>query len=258
MELVAQDALLVVQLALLARVHDGLSASPRAVGSERALHLLPLHAREGVLLSEHRLHALLGEREDRLEVLGVEVVLERKHLVRLLGDEGHVLWRKEERVDDRLYGRERRVRVGRGIARDRNIRRASLLLPVGKRVLVLFGRRERGEIGLLRGDIGKSLLLRLAGGEERIEVNVLRLEEIYRRENLGGADAAVMVGVHELEHAKVKPDARGRHRKRDPLLAVEFRERGDIGTARKRNLLHSSGPEPFPAVAHFNSPWMMT
>ena len=253
-EPVAKDALLVVQLALLARVHDGLRGDPCAVGRERALHLLPLHAREGVLLSEHGLHALLRERENRLEVLRIKMVLERKNLVSLLRDERHVLRRKEESVNNRLDRRESRVRVGRGIARDRDIRRASLLLPVGKRVLVLFGRRERGEVGLLGRNVSERLLLGLAGGEEGIEVDVLRLKEVYRRENFGRADASVMVGIHQLKHAKVEPDASRRHRKRNPLLAVEFREGGDIGTARKRNLLHSSGPEPFPAVAHFNSP----
>ena len=231
MEPVAQDALLVVQLALLARVHDGLRASPRAVGSERALHLLPLHAREGVLLSEHRLHALLGEREDRLEVLGVEVVLERKHLVRLLGDEGHVLGREEECVDDRLYSRERRVRVCRSIARNGDFGRLALRLPVCERLLVGVGGSERGEVGLLRSDVRERLLLGLAGGEEGVEVDVLRLEEIYSREDLWRADASVVVGVHQLEHAKVEADARSRHRKRDPLLAVELRESGDVGAA---------------------------
>ena len=258
MQLVAQDALLVVKLALLPGVHHRLRRSPRAVRPERALHLLPLHAREGVLLSEHGLYALLGERENRLKVLRIEMVLEREHLVRLFGDEGHVLGREEERVDDRLNGRERRVRVGRSIARNGDFGRLALRLPVGERLLVGIRRSKRGEIGLFRRDVRERLLLGLAGGEERVEVDVLRLEEIYRREDLGRADASVVVGVHQLEHAKVEADARSRHRKRDPLLAVEFRESGDIGAARKRNLLHSSGPEPFPAVAHFNSPWIMT
>ena len=191
-------------------------------------------------------------------MLGVEVVLERKHLVRLLGDEGHVLGREEERVDDRLYGRERRVRVGRGIARNGDFGCLALRLPVCERLLVGVGGSERGEVGLLRSDVRERLLLCLAGGEEGVEVDVLRLEEIYRREDLWRADASVVVGVHQLEHAKVEADASSRHRKRDPLLAVELRESGDICAALKRNLLHSSGPEPFPAVAHFDSPVVMT
>ena len=257
-QLVAQDALLVVKLALLPGVHHRLRSSPRAVRPERALNLLPFEARKHVLLAKHWLYTLLRKRENRLEVLRVEMVLERQLLVGIFGDERHVLRREEERVNDRLNGSERRVSVGCCIAGDCDFGRLALRLPVGKRLLVVGGRLERREIGLLSRNVRERLLLGLTSGEEGIKIDVLRLEEVYRRENFGGADASIVVSIHQLEHAKVEPDASRRHRKRNPLLAVKFRKGGDIGTARERDLLHPSGPEPFPAVAHFNSPWIMT
>ena len=91
---------------------------------------------------------------------------------------------------------------------------------------------------------------KLAPGEEIVEVNVARLEELDRGEHFGRTDASVVIYIHQLESTGVEPDAFDRHRDSGPELAVGFGERGDIGAAGKGDLVQTTSAEVFEFVGH--------
>ena len=67
-------------------------------------------------------------------------------------------------------------------------------------------------------------------------------------DDLRRADAAIVVGVQQIEGLRVELEAVRRAAQRHPELLVEVLERGQVGVFLQRHLVHAAGPEEFPPV----------
>ena len=247
-ELVAEDALLLYEGVLQPRVGDRLGSRPCAVRRERGLHLLPACAVDGVDVAQHGLHALLGERRDRVGVAGVDAGLKRKGLLRLLYHKRCVLGGDEVLLDDGLHRRERGVGVGGRGAERQNLLRLPGLLPGCDRLLVVFARLGLRQVRLAGEDVFERRLVRVGRRKQGVEVYAFRLQELDRRDDLRRADASVAVCVHEFKHPAVEPHGLDGHGDRQPVLLVERRQICDVLAVLEFDLGHATGPEPTPVV----------
>ena len=148
------------------------------------------------------------------------MVPERQRLVRLLGDERHVLRRGEEAVHHLLDRGKRGVGVGGGVAGDGDLGRLALRLPVGQRLALLVGRLDLAEVVLAGEVVRERRGERLVGLEQRLDRVAGGLDELERGGKLLGADAAVAVGIEELEGAGIEAQAGPGAGNRVPALEV--------------------------------------
>ena len=137
-------------------------------------------------------------------MLRVEMVLKRQLDIGILGDERHILGRGEKAVHHLLDRGERGAGIAGGFAGDGDLGRLALRLPVGERPALLVGRLDLAEIVLAGEVVRERLGERLVRLEERLDRTAGGLDQVERGGKLLGTDAAVAVGIEELESAGIK------------------------------------------------------
>jgi len=246
----------------LARVER--SGTARIVGGDPA-------AREVVIdLGPHRAHRVGGGRRGipERQHAGVGGVVPRDQRARL-GEErfdprpidaglAAAIEQRAMRRDDLGdhggdLGRDRRVGQDHAVAVEHRL---------GHRLLGVRGIGQRDLLGVRRAEVGEQA----PGGREHRPVaqsverdRIAGLEQPprvlehlagpgQRRQHLGVADMAILVGVEQVERARLDRHAAGRHRQRDPQLGVELVEVREVVGGGQRDLIDATRAIERPAI----------